>query len=154
MINFDELKQKAIDAVTVLTGKASDVKDKAEAKAKEVAKTTQLNAEIIREKGNIKKLTAELGAMYYQLHKSEAPDDLKQLIDEIAGAEANIADLQAQLDEMKADDDIEVDVVIDLTDEDTCDCCCDEAPAEEYCCADEAPAEDCGCGCADEEKGE
>jgi FtsZ-binding cell division protein ZapB len=162
MINFDELKQKAIDAVTVLSDKASEVYSKAEVKTKEIAKTTQLNAEIVREKNNIKKLTSELGSMYYQLFKDAPDESLAQLCAEITAANENIAALQKMIDEIKAsgaeDDDVEVEIVTDeqADGEESCGCGCQQE--EEPCtCEEDAQkqAEDaCGCGCQEENEAE
>ena len=153
MINFEELKQKAIDAVTVLSDKASEVYAKAEVKTKELAKTTQLNAEIVREKNNVKKLTSELGTMYYQLFKDAPDESLAQLCAEITAANENIAALQKMIDDIKAagveDDDIEVEIV---TDEENDKSCCCEQDSESCGCAEEqaAPEDESSCSCEQE----
>ena len=85
MIDFEDIKQKAVDVITVLSDKAGEVYTKAEGKTKELAKTTQLSAEVVREKNNIKKLTAELGSLYYQLYKDNPTEEAAQLCAEITG---------------------------------------------------------------------
>ncbi|MBQ8975303.1 MAG: hypothetical protein IJ072_06240 [Oscillospiraceae bacterium] len=136
MINFDEIKQRAVDAVTVIADKAGEVYSKAEVKTKELAKTTQLNAEVVREKNNIKKLTAELGSLYYQLYKDNPADEMAQLCAEITASNENIAELQKRINEIKAaNEDIEVEIISDEDADDTCGC--EEDSAEEP----------CGCGC-------
>ena len=164
MIDFEDIKQKAVDVITVLSDKAGEVYTKAEGKTKELAKTTQLSAEVVREKNNIKKLTAELGSLYYQLYKDNPTEEAAQLCAEITAANANIEALQKQIDEIKAAgkcDDVEVEIV---TEDDAC-CCGEEG--EESCCDEEKAEEssDCGfqeekaeeprdCGCQEEKKDE
>jgi transposase len=164
MIDFEDIKQKAVDVITVLSDKAGEVYTKAEGKTKELAKTTQLSAEVVREKNNIKKLTAELGSLYYQLYKDNPTEEAAQLCAEITAANANIEALQKQIDEIKAAgkcDDVEVEIV---TEDDACCCgeegeesCCDEEKAEESCdcgCQEEKAEEPCDCGCQEEKKDE
>lgn len=166
MIDFEDIKQKAVDVITVLSDKAGEVYTKAEGKTKELAKTTQLSAEVVREKNNIKKLTAELGSLYYQLYKDNPTEEAAQLCAEITAANANIEALQKQIDEIKAagkcDDDVEVEI---MTEDDACccgeegeeSCCCDEEKAEESSdcgCQEEKAEEPCDCGCQEEKKDE
>ena len=164
MIDFEDIKQKAVDVITVLSDKAGEVYTKAEGKTKELAKTTQLSAEVVREKNNIKKLTAELGSLYYQLYKDNPTEEAAQLCAEITAANANIEALQKQIDEIKAAgkcDDVEVEIV---TEDDACCCgeegeesCCDEEKAEESSdcgCQEEKAEEPRDCGCQEEKKDE
>ena len=152
MIDFEDIKQKAVDVITVLSDKAGEVYTKAEGKTKELAKTTQLSAEVVREKNNIKKLTAELGSLYYQLYKDNPTEEAAQLCAEITAANANIEALQKQIDEIKAAgkcDDVEVEIV---TEDDAC--CCGEEGEESCCCDEEKAEESCDCGCQEEKKDE
>ncbi len=166
-INFEELKQKAIEAITLLSDKAGEVYSKAEGKTKEIAKVTQLNAEIAREKSNVKKLTAELGALYYQLYKDDPTQATSQLVGEITNANSRIEALQKQIEEVKAaakEEEVEVEFVAkdecccEEKDESCCcetaeePCCCEEKA--EPCCCEEAPAEEKSECCCEEKEAE
>jgi len=142
MANFGSFKDKllagigqAVDATKDFAEKAvdvtKDVAEKAGDKAKAGTRIAKLNIEIAGEKENMKKTFIEIGKLYYDTHKEDPEGFFIQLCEEIALAEKNIADKEAEIAELKSakdDDSIEVEF-------------------EEIVAEDEAAAEDCGCCC-------
>lgn len=126
---------QAIDATKDMAEKAADatkdIAEKAADKAKAGSRVAKLNIEIATERDNMKKTFIEIGKLYYDTHKEDPEGFFIQLCEEIALAEKNIADKEAEIAELKAakdDDSIEVEF--------------EEIVAEE-----EAAAEECGCCC-------
>lgn len=142
IFNFGELKQKLAEATEVIADKSAGLYKKAEEKTRITAKITKLNAEITRDKGAARRLYAELGKKYYELHKCDAEEalaavcgELTAVLESIEAKQAEIADIKAapaeECDCCECDDDIEVEIVEEPVEE-----------AEEECC--------CGCGCTEE----
>ena len=129
-----DIAEKAADATKDIAEKAAD-------KAKAGGRIAKLNIEIATERDNMKKTFIEIGKLYYDTHKDDSDGFFIQLCEEIALAEKNIADKEAEIAELKAekaDDSIEVEF--------------EEIVAEE-----EAAVGECSCGCegkAEEEKTE
>ncbi len=146
MADFNSFKDKLLakigqtaEAAKDIAGKAADsTRDfagKAAEKAKAGSRIAKLNIEIAGEKENMKKTYIEIGKLYYDTHKDDPEGFFIQLCEEIALAEKNIADKEAEIAELKAkdaDDSIEVEF-------------------EEIVAEDEAAAE-CCCGCDCEDK--
>jgi len=101
---------------------AKDVADKAADTAKAGSRIAKLNIEIATERDNMKKTYLEIGKLYYDTHKDDPEGFFIQLCEEIALAEKNIANKQAEIDALKADDDdsieVEFEEIIDEDDED------------------------------------
>jgi len=133
MAGFDELKKKALDAAEAIADKSFEIYKAAEEATRGFAKTTKLNAEIAKEKSNVKKMYAELGSLYYSLY-SESPDErLSQLCLEITAALESIELKQAELDDLKENPDIEVEFVqTDIYEDDVpCESDAADVPADE-----------------------
>ena len=165
---------QAIDATKGVAEKAADatkdIAEKAADKAKVGGRIAKLNIEIATERDNMKKTYVEIGKLYYDTHKDDPEGFFIQLCEEIALAEKNIADKEAEIAELKKakdDDSIEVEFEEIVAEDEAagdCGCCCTEEKAEEpaedcgCCCGEEKPEEPeegCGCGCGcDEEKPE
>ena len=133
---------QAIDATKDIAEKAADatkdIAEKAADKAKAGGRIAKLNIEIATERDNMKKTFIEIGKLYYDTHKDDPDGFFIQLCEEIALAEKNIADKEAEIAELKAekaDDSIEVEF--------------EEIVAEE-----EATVGECSCGCGCEGKAE
>jgi len=105
MANFDDFKKKAKGAFGTITEVSVEAYKLAEERAKGVAKSAKLNSEISRETAMIKRLHAEIGRMYYDLHKDNPEEAFVQNCTEITSAIARIADRRRELDEMKNKDD-------------------------------------------------
>ncbi len=119
-----DMAEKAADATKDIAEKAAD-------KAKTGSRIAKLNIEIATERDNMKKTYIEIGKLYYDTHKDDPEGFFIQLCEEIALAEKNIADKEAEIAELKtAKDDNSIEVEFE------------EIVAEE-----EAAAEDCGCCC-------
>lgn len=101
-----DIAEKTVEAVKDLAEKTAD-------KAKASARIAKLNIEIAGEKDNMKKTYLEIGKLYYDTCKDNPEGFFIQLCEEIALAEKNIADKQAEIALLKAgndDDSIEVEI--------------------------------------------
>lgn len=125
-----DIAEKAADSTRDFAEKAAD-------KAKTGGRIAKLNIEIAGEKENMKKTFIEIGKLYYDTHKDDPDGFFIQLCEEIALAEKNIADKEAEIAELKAGNDDDS-IVVEF---------------EEIVSEDEAAAE-CCCGCKCEEKAE
>lgn len=127
MPNYDDFKKRAKDALDTIADVSVEAYKLAEEKAKILAKRAKLNAEITREKAFIRRAKITIGNEYYELHRNDAEDALKQYCDEITASLGEIELRQRQLDDLRSG-------VYD----------CSE-------CEDETDACDCGC-CPGEDK--
>lgn len=128
MTNLNELKDKALSAMGTIIDKSTELYGAAEEKAKFIAKTTKLKADIAKDRTEQKKLYADLGSMYFSLHKDAPEDGLLQICEEIKVIADKIELKQRELDSLvnEADQpDIEVNIENEETSEDKCDCCAD-----------------------------
>ena len=121
MANFDEFKQRAKEAAGTIADVSLELYKIAEEKAKILAKTTRLNAEIVRERTNIRKLYNEIGKTYYKLHKDDPEADLAQSCTEVTASVEHIIANKAAIEDLKqsgivTDADIEVEIVADEDD--------------------------------------
>ena len=103
------------------------------AKAKAGARIAKLNIEIAGEKENMKKTYLEMGKLYYDTHKDSPEGFFIQLCEEIALAEQNIAEKEAEIEALKAEDDgsieVEFEEIVDEEEpaaEEKCECSCKE----------------------------
>ena len=134
MANFDDLKQKAKETLDVLADVSAEFYKKAEEKTKAVARTTKLSTEIAREKGNLRKLYAEIGTMYYDLHKDDPEEAMAQSCHEVQYTIERILQKQQEIQGLKKDCDIcdaDIEVEVEFDDECGCDCCCEDASKED-----------------------
>ena len=119
-----DIAEKAADAT-------KDIADKAADKAKAASRIAKLNIEIAGEKDNMKKTFIEIGKLYYDTHKDDPEGFFIQLCEEIALAEKNIADKEAEMAELKAEkeDDsivVEFEEIVDEDEKCCCGCSCEE----------------------------
>ena len=120
MSKFDNLKTKALAALGTIINKSSDIYESAEEKAKYLAKTTKLKAEIAKDNADIKKLYADLGSLYYCINKDNPDDALSQLCNEIKLVLDKIELKQRELEELSVQvKDIEVDITEEPKEDDT-----------------------------------
>lgn len=136
MANFEELKDKALAAMGTILNKSSELYETAEEKAKFIAKTTKLKAEIAKDNADRKKLFADLGSLYYCIHKNDPEDGLAQICAEIKLLDDKIVIKQQELEALKNEAeaaDIEIDIGTD-------DCCGDDEAYTEQ--APEASSDD------------
>jgi uncharacterized protein YjbJ (UPF0337 family) len=169
-MDFSNLKNKllstlgqATDSAKDLAGKAGEGAKNLADKAKDMGRVAKLNMEIATEKENMRKSFTEIGRMYYEANK-DAPDALfTQLCGEIALAEKNIADKEAEIAVLKGSGEPDVSVEFEevvAAEEASEGCCCaaeevKEAAEDTCCCAKEVvedvkdAAED-ACCCAKE----
>ena len=157
MKDFSELKNmvlssigKAADAGKDLAVKAADIsKDiagKAADKAKAGTRIAKLSMEIAGEKDNMKKAYIEIGKLYYDTHKDDPDGFFIQLCEEISLSLKNIAEKEAEIEELRSrsDDNDSVDVEFEEVvsgDESAAGCCCDSEASEP---AEDEKAECCG----------
>ncbi len=128
MANFDEFKQKAKDTMEIIADRSVELYKIAEEKTKLFAKITKLGAEVALEKGTVRKLYREIGKKYYELHKPSPEESLAQTCSEVTASLERIAVKQKEIEELKnsidlgvnadaedldADKDIEVEIIIE-----------------------------------------
>ena len=124
MPNYEDLKKKAKDAIDTIADISVEAYKIAEEKARVIARRTKLNTEITRDKALIRRLKMDIGARYYDLHKGDAEEMLKESCDDITAALDRIEARRAEIEELKSSG--------------TDSCCCCEDDADEACCAEEA----------------
>lgn len=165
-MKFNGLKDKLLsalgqttDSVKDFAGKAGDtVKDLAEKagdSAKELAEKTadkaktggriaKLTMDVSTEKERMKKTFIEVGRLYYDLHKDAPESSFAQLCEELSISDAHIAEMEAEIAELKAAfrNKEEADVVVEFEEVvEQEEAAAEEAPVEEA-PVEEAPAED------------
>ncbi len=149
MADFNALKDKLLaklgqaaeatkDMAEKVADGAKDMADKAADTAKTGSRIAKLNIEIATERDNMKKTYLEIGKLYYDTHKDDPEGFFIQLCDEVALAEKNIAEKEAEIAELKEslksekeeDDSIEVEFEEIVEQEECaaeCQCCCEKA---------------------------
>ena len=130
MADFNEMKQKMLAKLGKAADSAKDLADKAADKAKVGARIAKLTMEIAGENDSLKKTYIEIGKLYYDTHKEEPEGFFIQLCEEVALAQKNIAEKEAEIEALKASGDECVDVEVEF----------EEIVAEEEAAA-EAPEE-------------
>ena len=128
MANYDDIKKKAKEALETIADVSVEAYKIAEEKAKVLAKRAKLNAEITHEKSVIRRLKLEIGGIYYDLHKDDPEEALKQNCDAITASLDSIAAKRMELEDLKRTD--------QSADEDAnegeCECeCAEPAPGDE-----------------------
>ena len=148
MASFNELREKLKDTLNAVADTTKDFASKTADKAKDAARIAKLSVEINGVKDTIKKAYLEIGKLYYEMHRDDPDGFFAQLCDEVTVANANIAAKEAEIAELKAGNEAEADIEVEIVEEEEACCCGEEAPAEEpCCCCEEAPAEEpCCCG--------
>ena len=116
MAKFEDLKNKVMSTVGQIIEKSADIYETAEEKAKYIAKTTKIKAEIAKDNSEIKKLYADLGSLYYCLNKDNPDEALAQLCSEIKDLSDKVEMKQRELDALAAQA-AEKDIVVDITDD-------------------------------------
>ena len=118
MKDFSEIKNVVLSSI----GKAADagkgIANKAADKAKSGARIAKLTVEIAGEKENMKKAYMEIGKLYYDTHKDDPEGFFIQLCDEVALAQKNIVDKEAEIEELKAAEEAEgteIEIDIDIS---------------------------------------
>ena len=101
-MEINEIKDKVIASVGTAVDAGKDLAGKAADMAKAGVRIAKLNMEISAEKENLRKTYIEIGKLYYDTHKDDPEGFFIQLCDEVALSEKNIADKQAEIDELKA----------------------------------------------------
>ena len=93
--NTRDFADKAGDSVKDFAGKAAD-------KVKAGGRIAKLTMEISSERETMKKAYLEIGRLYYEKHKEDPEGFFVQLCEEVALAEKNIADKEAEIAELKS----------------------------------------------------
>jgi transposase len=101
MSNFEELKQRAKDAVESIADKSIELYKAAEEKTKLLARTTKISAEITMEKGSLRRLYREIGQKYYEAHKDAPEPSLEQLCTEVTTTLARISAKQREIEDLR-----------------------------------------------------
>ena len=137
MADFNAFKDKLLAKIGQAADGAKDIAEKAADKAKAGGRIAKLSMEIATERDNMKKTYIEIGKLYYDTHKDDSDGFFIQLCEEIALAEKNIAEKEAEMAELKAsmkddgdDDSIEVEFEEIVSEDEAaadCGCCCEKA---------------------------
>lgn len=114
MADLNELKQKMLAKLGKAADSAKDLADKAADKAKVGARIAKLTMEIAAENDGLKKTYIEIGKLYYDTHKEEPEGFFIQLCEEVALAQKNIADKEAEIEALKSKGDDCVDVEVEF----------------------------------------
>lgn len=144
MANFNDIKEKLKATLNVVADTTKDIASKTADKAKDTARIAKLSVEINGEKDAVRKAYHEIGKLYYEMHRDNPDGFFAQLCDEVTVANANIAAKEAEIAALKAgnndDDEIEVEIVAC---EEADKCCCEAADGEtpaaeqtECCCCE------------------
>ena len=132
MALYEDFKKKAKDALDTIADVSVEAYKVAEERAKILARRARLNAEITRERALIRRMKIRIGDTYYNLHKDDPEDALKQFCDDISTSFDLIAGKQRELEELKKGNTVPDDDS-DRCDEKECDDkeCCAEPEKEE-----------------------
>jgi hypothetical protein len=101
MANYDEIKKKAKDALETIADVSVEAYKIAEEKAKVFARKAKLNAEITREKTIVRRLKYDIGGMYYDLHKDDPEEAIKECCDAVTASLDSIAAKRCELEDLR-----------------------------------------------------
>jgi len=101
MPNYDEIKKKARDAFDTIADVSVEAYKLAEEKARILARKAKLTAEITRERAMIRRAKINIGGAYYDLHKDDPAEPLKQFCDDITTSLDIIAVKQSELEDLR-----------------------------------------------------
>jgi len=97
MSNSDNFKRKAKETIDTIADVSVETFKAAEEKAKVIAKKTKLRAGIVNDKATVRRLSVELGALYYKMFKDSPAPEFEQLCLEMTNAYERIADKEQQI---------------------------------------------------------
>jgi len=101
MPKYDEIKRKAKETLDTIADASVEAYRIAEEKAKVLARKTKLRAGIVNEKATIRRLSVEIGGLYYKLHKDSPGEEFKELCANVSGAYERIAAKEAELEDLR-----------------------------------------------------
>jgi len=101
MANYDEFKKKAKETLESFADASVDAYKATEQKARVLAKKTKLRASIVNDKATIRRLSVEIGTIYYKLFKDNPAPEFEKACKEITEAYELIASKEAQIEELK-----------------------------------------------------
>jgi len=114
MKDLSEIKNAVLSSIGKAADAGKDIANKAADKAKSGARIAKLSMEIAGEKENMKKAYIEIGKLYYDTHKDDPEGFFIQLCEEVGLAQKNIADKESEIESLKSDENVPVDVEIDI----------------------------------------
>ncbi|MCL2223290.1 MAG: hypothetical protein FWC20_12665 [Oscillospiraceae bacterium] len=121
MANYDEFKKKAKETLESFADASVDAYKATEQKARVLARKTKLRASIVNDKATIRRLSVEIGTVYYKLFKDNPAPEFERACKEITEAYELIASKEAQIEELKKNSSVKSD-------------CC--TPENQDCCDD------------------
>lgn len=155
--NFDSL----MDAISGLRERGAEYAGIAMDKTRDATRLARVSVALSSEKEALKKAYIELGKAYYEEHHADAEGLYAQLVEEVDAVNARIAEMQSEIDALKASlrpgessfedvvsqdeddgEDISVEITVDLSDEPETPAEEPEAPVEEPAAQPEAPTEE------------
>ncbi len=102
MSGFNDFMDKAGLFAAKAAGKARELAGAAAEKTKEVSRVARLNMDISSRRDTIKKAYAELGKLYYEAHKLDPEPAFAPACGQIDEAYEAIADMEAEIEKIKA----------------------------------------------------
>jgi hypothetical protein len=101
MSNYDDFKKKAKETLESFADASVDAYKATEHKARILARKTKLRASIVNDKATIRRLSVEIGTVYYRLFKDNPAPEFEKACKEITEAHMLIAAKEAQIEELK-----------------------------------------------------
>ena len=101
MANWEDLKLKARDAIEAITDVSVEAYKLAEERTKALRRSAKLNADISREKTQIRRMYSEIGRMYYEQRKNNPEENFAQTVTEVTAAYEHIAAMKKEIEELK-----------------------------------------------------
>ena len=89
-MDFEELKQKAIETAEIIADKSVEVAKNVAEQAKILAKKAKLFAEMAAEKEKLRANYEALGTLYFELYADDPCDGLEQAIEDVKLAKEKI----------------------------------------------------------------
>jgi len=101
MSNYEDFKKKAKDAFDSFADASVDAYKAAEERAKILARKTKLRAGIVNDKAVIRRVSVELGTLYYNKYKDDPNSEFAKQCAEICEAHCKIAEKEKEIEELK-----------------------------------------------------
>lgn len=101
MDDYDELKRKTVETIESIADATVETVKSAEDAARGIARKTKLRAGIVNDKATIRRLSVEIGTLYYKMYKDSPAPEFAKLCEEITKAYESIAIKEEEIEELK-----------------------------------------------------
>ena len=99
--DLNEVREKIVDTAGLLLEKTALLKDAAQEKARILTQKAKIRAEVSRNGGQLARLYADLGSLYYCMKKDDPDEQMKQICEEITVLLDRNEELEGLLAELK-----------------------------------------------------